>query len=104
MISSRFNLSRNPARLCAAGFLLLLGACASKPMLYQAGTPAVPGITAGEEIVLLDAATEKVVAHMTPDGWVHLVAITASGDARHVAVSGRGVERSETFGRDHRYG
>jgi hypothetical protein len=94
----------NLARLCTTGILCLLVACASRPVPYQTGTPPAPGVTAGEEIALLDAATEKVVAYMTPDGWVHLVAITTSGDACYIAVSGHGVERRETLGGDHRYG
>ena len=100
----RFNPSFKPARLCAVGLLVLLGACASTPTPFESGTPPVPGVLAGEEIELLDDATEKVTAYMTPDGWVHLVAITAGGEAYHVAVSERGVEHRETLGGDHRYG
>ena len=86
-----------------AGLLLLLAACASGPKEQEIGSTPPPGVHFGNEIVLLDSATEKVAAHMTPDGWVHLIAITAGDDAYHVVVSAQGVERKEKIGTG-RYG
>ncbi|HEX5676009.1 MAG TPA: hypothetical protein VFX83_11535, partial [Azonexus sp.] len=85
-----------------AGTFLLLGACASDPK-EEIGSMPPPGVHFGNEIVLLDSATEKVVSRMTPDGRVHLIAITAGNDAYHVVVSAQGVERRERIG-DRRYG
>jgi hypothetical protein len=49
-------------------------------------------------------ATEKIVAHMTQDGRVHLVAVTNAGDALHLVVSERGVEERNTVGNGrHKY-
>ncbi|WP_310447449.1 hypothetical protein [Thiobacillus sp.] len=85
------------------GLLLLLTACASGPKEQEVGSTPPPGVHFGNEIVLLDSATEKVAAHMTPDGRVHLVAITAGDDAYHVVVSAQGVEQKEKIGA-RRYG
>ena len=60
----------------------------------------VLGVDLGDEISLLDEATEKVVSYMTSDGRIHLVAIIAKGEAYYIVVSERGVEREETFGGD----
>lgn len=86
-----------------AGLFLLLGACASGPKVEDIGSMPPPGVHFGNEITLLDSATEKVAAHMTPDGRVHLIAITAADDAYHVVVSAQGVERKEKIGAK-RYG
>lgn len=90
-------------RLCMIGVFLLLGACASGPRVEDIGSVSPPGVRVGNEMVLLDSATEKVVSHMTPDGRVHLVAITARNDAYHVVVAAQGVERKEQIGAG-RYG
>jgi hypothetical protein len=82
---------------------LLLGACASGPKVEGVGSMPPPGVHRGNEITLLDSATEKVVSQMTPDGRVHLVAITAGNEAYHVVVSAQGVERKERIGAK-RYG
>ena len=86
-----------------AGIFLLLGACASSPKVDEIGSMPPPGVHLGNEITLLDVATEKVAAHMTPDGRVHLIAITAGDDAYHVVVSEQGVEKKEKIGAK-RYG
>lgn len=91
------------ARLCLLGVFLLLGGCASGPKVDDVGLTPPPGIQLGNEIVLLDSATEKVAAHMTRDGRVHLIAITAGDDAYHVVVSALGVEQKEKIGTK-RYG
>jgi hypothetical protein len=62
-----------------------------------------PGVHFGNEISLLDSATEKVAAHMTPDGRVHLIAIAAGDIAYHIVVSAQGVELRERIGSS-RYG
>ena len=90
-------------RLCMLGVLLLLGACASGPKGDAVGLIPPSGVQLGNEIVLLDVATEKVAAHMAPDGRVHLIAITAEGDAYHVVVSALGVGQKEKIGA-RRYG
>jgi hypothetical protein len=91
-------------RNCAIAFLVILASCAGRSTPDNIGLLPAPDIEVGEEINLLDEATEKVVAHMTPNGWVHLVAITAKGSAYHVVVSARGVEHREKFGGDRQYG
>lgn len=98
-----FKAGQGLARLCMAGVLLLLGACASGPKVEEIGSIPPPGVHRGIEITLLDSATEKVVSQMTPDGRVHLVAITAGNEAYHVVVSAQGVERRERIGAK-RYG
>jgi len=100
---SAYPCAQGLAWLCMAGLLLLLAACASGPIADEIGTTPPPGAHFGNEIVLLDAATEKVAAHMTPDGRVHLIAITAGNDAYHVVVSAQGVERKQRIGAK-RYG
>ncbi len=90
--------------ICAIAVLVLLASCTGRPAPNNIGLLPAPDIEVGEEINLLDEATEKVVAHMTPNGWVHLVAITAKGSAYHVVVSTRGVEHRAKFGGDRHYG
>lgn len=91
-------------RLLIYVFLCLPVACTTKPLPPNFGVLPVPGVAIGGEMEILDEPTEKVKAVMTPDGWVHLVAITKNGSAYHVAVSERGVERRETLVGDRRYG
>lgn len=90
-------------RLCVIGVFLLLGACASGPKVEDIGSVPPPGVRFGNETILLDSATEKVVSQMMSDGRVHLVAITAGNEAYHVVVSAQGVEREERIG-GKRYG
>jgi hypothetical protein len=101
--SSACRRAQGLAPFCTAGLFLLLGACASGPKVEDIGSMPPPGVHFGNEITLLDSATEKVAAHMTPDGRVHLIAITAADDAYHVVVSAQGVERKEKIGAK-RYG
>ena len=101
--SSAYPCAKGLAWLCMAGLLFLLAACASDPKEQEIGSTPPPGVHFGNEIALLDSATEKVAAHMTPDGRVHLVAITAGDDAYHVVVSAQGVEQKEKIGAK-RYG
>ena len=88
------NVVKTLTQFFACALLLLFGACATQwHSAYSTVVP--PGIDLGNEINLLDAATEKVVAHMTRDGRVHLIAITTGGDALHVVVSEQGVEQKK---------
>jgi hypothetical protein len=82
-------------RFCAGALLLLAGACVSGGHTVNIAETQPPGIELGNEVTLLDAATEKVVAHMTRDGRVHLIAITTGGDALHVVVSAQGIEQKK---------
>jgi len=88
------NIARTLTQFCACALLLLVGACATEQYAVYSNV-APPGIELGNEINLLDAATEKVVAHMTRDGRVHLIAITTGGDALHVVVSAQGIEQKK---------
>jgi hypothetical protein len=87
------------AKACRAlvllGILVLLEACAGKMSGVDIGLAPTPNIHRGEEILLLDTATEKVAAHMSASGNVHIIAITTSDEAHHLIVSERGVERKE---------
>lgn len=96
-------MSQGFARLCLASALVLLGACASGPKPGDISAMPPSGIHLGNEIPLLDAPPEKTVAHMTPDGRVHVAAIMDSGEAVHLVVSERGVEHREKIG-PQRYG
>ena len=78
--------------------LLFLGACASNLEVNDIVSMPPKGVHFSNEISLLDSATEKVAAHMTVDGRVHLIAITAGDDAYHVVVSAQGVELKEKIG------
>ncbi|MEE9913592.1 MAG: hypothetical protein K4571_17920 [Deltaproteobacteria bacterium] len=80
-------------QFCACALLLLIGACATQ--WHSVYSTAAPGIDLGDEINLLDTATEKVVAHMARDGRVHLIAITTGGDALHIVVSAQGIEQKK---------
>ena len=84
--------------------LVLLGGCTSLPVDDVIGTQPAPGVRLGEEILLLDARTERVATQMTADGRVHLVAITPSGDARYLAIGAQGVEQAGRIGESGRYG
>lgn len=84
--------------LALIGVFVLMQACAGRMSGDSIGLVPVSNIRSGEEILLLDTATEKVVAHMSANGKVHLIAITASGEARHLIVSKEGVERKEKIG------
>lgn len=98
------NQAKRLTRFCAGALLLLAGACVGgRHTLNIAETPP-PGIELGNEITLLDTATEKLTALMTQDGRVHLVAVTMAGDALHVVVSERGIEEKNKVGSDrHKY-
>lgn len=93
--SHTLRLTQRLAQLCMACLLILLSACASDPKMGDMQSIPPPGVRLGNEITLLDATTEKVAAHMTPDGRVHLVAITTNNEAFHVVVSAQGVEQKE---------
>jgi len=80
--------------------LLLIGACTGGRHFVNITDTLPPGIELGNEITLVSAATEKVVAQMTQDGRVHVIAITAEGDALHVVVSERGIEEQNKVGGD----
>jgi hypothetical protein len=90
------------AKVCRAlvliGTLVLLQACAVRMSGDDIGIVPVSNIRSGKEILLLDTATEKVAAHMSANGKVHLIAITASGEAYHLIVSEQRVERKEKIG------
>ena len=89
-------------RFCLRGmFLVLLGACASGLKVGDIPPTPPPGVHVGNEIALLDSAPEKAVALMTSDGRVHLVVVTAAGDAVHLLVTEHGVERKEQVGTRH---
>jgi len=93
--------ARAAARFCAGVLLaLLVGACAGERRLIDLSDTVPPGLELGNEINLISEATEKVVAQMTQDGRVHVVAITKAGDALHVVVSERGVEEQNKVGSD----
>lgn len=93
--------ARELAWSCACALLLLLvGACAGGQHFVNITDTLPPGIKLGDEITLVNAATEKVAAHMTRDGRVHLIAITTGGDALHVVVSERGIEEQNKVGGD----
>ena len=96
-------LSRMRTQFCSVALLLLVGACATDRQLVDFAVKPPAGIDLGNEITLLNTATERVVAHMAQDGLVHLIAITTGGEALHVVVSTRGIEKTETIGTD-RYG
>jgi hypothetical protein len=96
-------LLRMRAQFCAVALLFLVGACATDRQLVDIAVKSPAGIEIGNEITLLNTATERVVVHMTQDGQVHLIAVTAGGDALHVVVSTRGIEKTKTIGTD-RYG
>lgn len=88
-------------RSCAVAMLwLLVGACAGGRNLINVTDTLPPGIELGNEVTLVSAATEKVVAHMTQDGRVHVIAITKRGDALHVVVSEQGIEETKKVGSD----
>jgi hypothetical protein len=94
------------AKVCRAlvlfGILVLLEACAGKMGRNDIGLAPVSKISIGEEILLLDTATEKVAASMSANGKVHLLAITGSRKAYHLIVSDKGVERKEKIGTGNR--
>jgi len=98
------NKAKRLTRFCAGALLLLAGACVSGRHTVNIADTPPPGIELGNEITLLDTATEKLAAHMTQDGRVHLIAITTGGDALHVVVSERGIEEKKKVGSDrHNY-
>ena len=82
-----------------AGVLLLFfGACAGGRHTLNITDTLPSGVALGNEFTLVDTATEKVAAHMTQDGRVHLIAVTTGGDALHVVVSEAGVEEKNKVG------
>lgn len=90
---------RNLTRSCAGALLLLLvNACSSGDYFVNITDTLPPGIELGNEVILINAATEKVAAHMTQDGRVHMIAITKEGDALHVVISERGIEEKNKVG------
>lgn len=98
------NTCRKARRLtwtCTGALLLLLAsACTGGHHFVNITDTLPPGIDLGNEITLVSAATEKVAAQMTPDGRVHVIAITTAGDALHVVVSERGIEEQNKVGSD----
>lgn len=86
-----------------AGVLLflLLGGCTGGRTVVNITDDLPSGIEIGKEIILLSQATEKVSAHMTRDGRVHMIAITKSGAAWHIVVSERGIEEKNRVGNIH---
>lgn len=84
--------------LVLLGILVLLAACTGKMSRNDIGFVPVSNIYSGEEILLLDTATEKVAAYMSAHGKVHVIAIAASGEAHHFIVSEQGVVRREKIG------
>src|SRR5512144_316423 len=96
--------ARRLARFCVGALSLLTGACAGVTDAANVVEAPPLGIELGDEITLLDTATEKSAALMTRDGRVHLIAVTTGGDALHVVVSERGIEEKHKVGVDrHRY-
>lgn len=93
--------AREIAQLCV-GLLLVffVFACAGERRLVDISDTSRPGIELGDEITLVSEATERVVAHMTQDGRVHVIAITKAGDALHVVVSEKGIEEKNKVGND----
>lgn len=93
--------ARSLTLFCAGVLLLLLAcACAGERHFEDTTDTLPPGIELGNEINLVSADTEKVIAQMTPDGRVHVIAITNAGDALHVVVSERGIEEKHKIGSD----
>lgn len=91
-------------RFCVGALSFLMGACVGGGQMVKIADTLPPGIELGHEVILLDTVTEKVAAHMTRDGRVHLIAITKAGDALHIVVSERGIEAKNKIGNDrHKY-
>ena len=96
-------MTRGRFRPYVRGALLLLAACASVPKVPDIRLAPPPGVHVGDEMRLLDSASEKAVAQMTSDGRVHVVVVTRVGNAVHLVVGEHGVERKEEIG-DQPYG
>jgi hypothetical protein len=98
------NKAKRLTRLCTGALMLLAAACVGGRHTINIAETPPPGIELGNEVTLLDTATEKLAVHMTQDGRVHLIAITTTGDALHVVVSERGIEEKNKVGSDrHNY-